>query len=103
MGKDVLLEGEGIEHVDHPSFDDLEYKQRRFDIMNMALDYKFSDPEIPRVDYTSNERLAWSTCFKALKEIYRTAASESHNEAMVQMEKHCGFSEQNVPQLEDIS
>jgi len=48
----LLSEGDGIEMTDHPGFNDPEYKKRRDEIMQIALNYNMYDTEIPRVKYT---------------------------------------------------
>jgi hypothetical protein len=49
IGRRVLAPGQGIEIVDHPSFSDKVYRKRRDYITSVALSYKTSDPDIPKI------------------------------------------------------
>ena len=51
IGKRILGEGDGIQEADHPGFRDKEYRKRRQEIAQLALDYKVKDP-CPRLKYT---------------------------------------------------
>ena len=51
-----MTNGTGIEFFDHPSFTDQEYLKRKESIINKARQYKLSDPEIPRIEYTRVEK-----------------------------------------------
>jgi hypothetical protein len=97
IGKKLLSEGEGIEMTDHPGFNDPEYKKRRNDIMQLALNYHMYDFEIPRIEYTKEEQETWTTCYKRLMELYKDGACKEHLQAMSEMERYCGFSETNIP------
>lgn len=103
MGKDTLKEGEGIQMTDHPGFNDKEYKQRRNYISSVAMNYLVHDKEIPRIEYTENETGVWGHCYSRLKKFYEHGACKEHNESLALFEKHCGYSENHIPQLEDIS
>jgi phenylalanine-4-hydroxylase len=103
MGKKTLSEGEGIQMTDHPGFHDEVYKERRNYITQLALDYHLYDKEIPRVDYTKEEKDVWTYCFTRLKKLFVEGACTPFNESLELMEKNCGFSETNIPQLDDIS
>ncbi|CAI2368485.1 unnamed protein product [Moneuplotes crassus] len=102
-GKKILSEGDGIHEADHPGFRDEEYKKRRDFISELALKYEMNDKEIPRVEYTDAEVGVWQHCYSKFKKNYTTGAVKEFNEGLAQMEKYCGFSEDNIPQLEDIS
>ena len=66
----TLSEGEDFDMVDHPSFNDSEYKERRAFLTDVSLNYKVTDPEIPRIDYLPNEKATWQTVFEGLTELY---------------------------------
>ena len=56
-GKTTTLEaGQGMAYIEHPGNDDPEYKQRRYEIGEIAMDYKMSDKEVPRIPYTEVEQ-----------------------------------------------
>ena len=88
---------------DHPGFKDEVYKKRRHEISEIAKDYKTTDPEIPRVTYTQQELETWKVIYNTLTPLHRKHACEEFNESFIDMEKHCGYGESNIPQLADIS
>jgi len=97
IGKKTLCEGEGIEMTDHPGFNDKAYKERRNQIMQLALSYNIFDTEIPRVKYNDTEVGVWAHCYKKLKKLYEQYAVKTFNETIEDMEKECGFEETNIP------
>ncbi|KAG9345675.1 hypothetical protein JZ751_008819 [Albula glossodonta] len=78
--------------ADHPGFTDPVYRVRRKD-----------GQVIPKVVYTEEEKRTWGTVFKELKSLYPTHACREHNRVFPLLEKYCGYREDNIPQLEDIS
>lgn len=76
IGNKLLAEGDGIQEADHPSFRDPEYRKRREMIARAALDYRLSDDEIPRINYTDEETSVWRHCYPKLRELGRRHACE---------------------------
>lgn len=74
IGKRVLSSGDGIQETDHPGFNDLEYRKRREYITQAALNYKLSDPELPKIVYNADEQGVWKFCYSRLKELFKTNA-----------------------------
>ncbi|KAJ3257904.1 hypothetical protein HK103_004195 [Boothiomyces macroporosus] len=80
--------------ADHPGFKDPAYRERRQMITNQALTYRHGNP-LPHVDYTENEIKTWGIVYRKLRSMYKTHACFE--------QQNCGYSENNIPQIEDIS
>ncbi|KAG1669044.1 Tryptophan 5-hydroxylase 2 [Nymphon striatum] len=58
---------------------------------------------IPRVEYTEEEVSTWGVLFTALRKLHKTHACKEINDIFPHLVVYCGYREDNVPQLEDIS
>ncbi|KAG1669042.1 Tryptophan 5-hydroxylase 2 [Nymphon striatum] len=87
---------------DHPGKTDEKYKQRRQACADIAFNYKHGDP-IPRIEYTEEEVRTWGILFSALRKLHGTHACKEINNVFPDLIKHCGYREDNVPQLVDVS
>uniref|UniRef100_A0A8C0T0X6 Phenylalanine-4-hydroxylase n=2 Tax=Canis lupus familiaris TaxID=9615 RepID=A0A8C0T0X6_CANLF len=88
--------------ADHPGFKDPVYRARRKQFADIAYNYRHGQP-IPQVEYTEEEKKTWGTVFRTLKSLYKTHACYEHNHIFPLLEKYCGFREDNIPQLEEVS
>ncbi|XP_036337474.1 tryptophan 5-hydroxylase 1-like [Rhagoletis pomonella] len=99
--QNVLMYGSELD-ADHPGFKDPIYRKRREQFTAIANNYKNGQP-IPRVTYTPDEIKTWGTVFLELHRLYAKHAVPEYMENWPELVKYCGYREDNLPQLEDVS
>ena len=62
-----------------------------------------SGQPIPTVEYTDKEKATWKTVYSNLKHLYKTHACYEHNHVFPLLEENCGYSEDTIPQLQQVS
>lgn len=97
----ILMYGSELE-ADHPGFTDQKYRKRREEFANIAKHYKHGQP-IPRVEYTEQEIETWRAIYRKVVPLYKQHACKEYNHIFPLMEENCGYREDNIPQLEDVS
>ncbi|XP_028650021.1 tryptophan 5-hydroxylase 1a isoform X2 [Erpetoichthys calabaricus] len=97
----VLMYGSDLD-ADHPGFKDNVYRKRRKYFADLAMSYKYGDP-IPRIEFTEEEVKTWGTVFRELNKLYPSHACREYLKNLPLLTKHCGYREDNIPQLEDVS
>ncbi|ELW70753.1 Tryptophan 5-hydroxylase 1, partial [Tupaia chinensis] len=97
----VLMYGSELD-ADHPGFKDNVYRKRRKYFADLAMNYKYGEP-IPRVEFTEEEIKTWGTVFRELNKLYPTHACREYLKNLPLLSKYCGYQEDNIPQLEDVS
>ncbi|TDG44453.1 hypothetical protein AWZ03_009149 [Drosophila navojoa] len=88
--------------ADHPGFTDPEYRKRRKYFADIAYNYKHGE-QLPHVEYTKEEIETWGIIFRNLTKLYKTHACREYNHVFPLLVDNCGFREDNIPQLEDVS
>uniref|UniRef100_A0A6Q2ZA60 Biopterin-dependent aromatic amino acid hydroxylase family profile domain-containing protein n=1 Tax=Esox lucius TaxID=8010 RepID=A0A6Q2ZA60_ESOLU len=87
---------------DHPGFSDPEYRKRRCFIAELAANYKEGE-QLPRVEYTQEEVATWRQVYQNLRSIYPDRACKQFLDGLEQLERECGYGEDSIPQLRDVS
>jgi phenylalanine-4-hydroxylase len=83
---------------DHPGFRDPEYRRRRNQIAQIAMNYHPGDP-IPDAPYTNEEHRVWSVIWRALRPAHQQHACAEYLKAIEQL----NFSEDRIPQLREVN
>ncbi|HEV8588769.1 MAG TPA: phenylalanine 4-monooxygenase [Pyrinomonadaceae bacterium] len=83
---------------DHPGFRDPEYRARRNQIAQLAMNYQPGNP-IPDAPYTEDEHRVWQTIWHALKPAHQKQACAEYLDALNRM----NFSADRIPQLREVN
>ncbi|KAF6734606.1 Tryptophan 5-hydroxylase 1 [Oryzias melastigma] len=97
----VLMYGSELD-ADHPGFKDGVYRQRRQYFADVAMTFKHGN-RIPKISYTAEEVRTWGVVFRELNKLYPSHACKEYLKNLPLLTKDCCYSEDNIPQLEDVS
>jgi phenylalanine-4-hydroxylase len=83
---------------DHPGFRDREYRARRNQIAEIAMDYKAGSP-VPDAPYTSQEHEVWRLIGEALEPAHNKHACTEYLECVRRLD----LPRNHIPQLSEVS
>jgi phenylalanine-4-hydroxylase len=83
---------------DHPGFRDQNYRARRNEIAQLAMNYRPGDP-IPDAPYTTEEHNVWQTIWEALKPAHEKHACAEYLAAL----RNLQFAANRIPQLREVN
>jgi phenylalanine-4-hydroxylase len=82
----------------HPGFRDQEYRARRNQIAQIAMQYQPGNP-IPDAPYTDEEHQVWRAIWQALRPAHQRHACAEYLSSLGQL----GFSPDRIPQLREVN
>jgi phenylalanine-4-hydroxylase len=83
---------------DHPGFRDRNYRARRNQIAQLAMNYQPGDP-IPDAPYTTEEHQVWRTIWQALGPAHQKHACAEYLASL----KRLSFGSDRIPQLREVN
>src|SRR5438552_6629811 len=83
---------------DHPGFRDRQYRKRRNQIAQLAVNFQPGD-QIPDAPYTAEEHQVWRTIWTALEPAHQQHACAEYLAALRRLD----FDPQRIPQLSEIN
>jgi phenylalanine-4-hydroxylase len=83
---------------DHPGFRDQDYRARRNQIAELAMNYRPGDP-LPDAPYTAEEHQVWQTIWQALQPAHQKHACAEYLRALNKLE----FAPDRIPRLREVS
>lgn len=86
---------------DHPGFNDKTYRNRRFELANLANNHCYNK-KIPYIKYNKNEIETWGTVLTKLEPLLEKYACEKFLNIWPELKNECGYETNNIPQAEDI-
>ncbi len=101
IANNTLEAGDAL-HADHPGFADHAYRARRAVVDRLARDYRHGG-EFPVVGYTESENATWRVVYERLSTLRRRYACAEYRRALADLERHCAFGSERVPQGRDVS
>lgn len=87
---------------DHPGFRDPAYRERRAHIDALARAHVYGSP-LPVIEYSDSELATWREVYRKLRDLHRRFACTEYQRGRAAMEAECGYGEDRIPQLRDVS
>ena len=88
--------------ADHPGFADPAYRARRAMVDALARGYRHGG-EFPVVEYSGAENATWRKVYDRLETLRRRHACREYRRALADLERHCGFGRDRIPQGREVS
>eukprot|EP00455_Lapot_gusevi_P009433 TRINITY_DN1421_c0_g1_i1.p1 TRINITY_DN1421_c0_g1~~TRINITY_DN1421_c0_g1_i1.p1 ORF type:complete len:431 (-),score=173.00 TRINITY_DN1421_c0_g1_i1:215-1507(-) len=101
ISQNVLGAGAELE-ADHPGFHDPVYRARRKEIVEQRSSYRIGKV-IPQIKYTTQETETWRQVWRQLIPMTQKHGCAEYNRMFPLLMQNCGYREDNIPQLHDIS
>lgn len=102
--KTCLTMESGLAQESHPILNDKAYMDRRNHVTKISASYDLvRSAEIPRIDYTQQERQIWRTVFEELCEVQDKYAPLPIAQNFKKLSEGLQLSNERVPQLEELS
>lgn len=99
----LLSAGEEL-NADHPGFNDIKYRKRRSEIVEISNSHQMSDGlEIPVIEYSKEENELWTVIYDRLVHLHNKHASKEYLESFKILEEGSGMNRMQIPQVRDIS
>jgi phenylalanine-4-hydroxylase len=97
------LEANNELQSDHIGFHDIEYRERRSQIVELSSMYRDNSRNYPIVDYLSSEIQTWTQVFERLQEIYPSVVEESYLRNLNELKEKNIFRLDQIPNLKVVS
>jgi len=101
IANNILSAGTDLDS-DHPGFKDEKYRERRKELAQVAINHKLGQP-ISRVTYNTDELSVWKAVYSNLTPLLEKHACAEYMRLFPLLVENCGYREDNIPQLQDIS
>jgi len=88
--------------ADHPGFHDQNYRQRRQELANFAMNHRWNKP-IAEFIYTNNEINCWTAVWDRMEPLWDKYACKEYLHSLDLMVKHCNYNRTSIPRQRDIS
>jgi phenylalanine-4-hydroxylase len=99
----MILEANQDLHSNHLSFQDIEYRQRRNEIVSLTKTYDDQKRNYPIIDYLPSEIETWRTVFNRLEKLYPSVSTKSYLDSFQLLKEKELFTCDDIPSLKKVS